>query len=298
LRNAFARTVLLRAEKDRLILVTGDLGYGVFDELESKMPSHFLNAGITEQSLTSMAAGLHDEDWLPIIYSIANFPTFRNLEQIRNDIAYAKRHVIICSVGAGLSYGTMGFSHFGIEDVAILRPLPNMRILCPSDPLRATLATESAVAIPGPTYLRLGKNGEHDFGNETQSGHLPIRSISKVGASSAVFSSGSIGLNVSEAIQGLELDHYSVEEIWPLGDPVIDVIQEYGRIIIVEEHVSVGGLFSAISEELQHRGIEVSVESVAVDPKDLVRSGDHAFMLSQAGLDPASLRRRVETWVI
>jgi len=286
MRDTFAATFESELPDRPGILVTGDLGFGVFDGLAKNHPASFINAGITEQSLTSMCAGLADEGYIPFIYSIANFPTFRNLEQIRNDIAYPCKHVVVTSVGAGLSYGALGFSHFGVEDLAIIRSLPNMRILSPSDPLRARLATLSAFTVESPTYLRLGKNGEKNFGDPEQGEHQPIRTLVNEGNSVAVISTGSIGKRVEE-IQRQELmgfDHHSLEEIWPAGPELWTLVSKYSAIVVVEEHSPVGGLFSMLSEGCMARSINVRLASCSVDRTQLFKAGDHNYMLDQAGL--------------
>ena len=295
MRGSFAATFESELSQKPGILVTGDLGFGVFDGLAKNHPKSFINAGITEQSLTSMCAGLADEGYIPFIYSIANFPTFRNLEQIRNDIAYPSKHVVVTSVGAGLSYGALGFSHFGVEDLAIIRSLPNMRILSPSDPLRARLATLSAFEVESPTYLRLGKNGEENFGELVQDRHQAIRTIVNNGSSVAVISTGSIGTRV-EAAQGQELkgfDHYSLEEIWPAQENLWQLLSEYLEVVVVEEHSPVGGLFSMLAEGCMVRSIDVRLTSCSVDRSQLFKAGDHQYMLDQAGLSVQDIAARI-----
>lgn len=295
MRDSFALAFQSQLPARKGILVTGDLGFGVFDDLARNHPDSFLNAGITEQSLTSMAAGLADEEYVPFIYSIANFPTFRNLEQIRNDIAYPQKHVVVASVGAGLSYGSLGFSHFGIEDLAIIRSLPNMRILSPSDPLRAKLATLSSFDIALPTYLRLGKNGEKNFGRLDQTAHEAIRPIVTEGNNLAVFSTGSIGSRVELAQAGISegFDHFSVEEIWPISDETWNLVSRYKKIVVVEEHSPIGGLFTTLAEGCALRSIRIEITACAIDRANLFKAGGHSFMLDQAGLSIDSITSRI-----
>lgn len=291
MRDAFAQTFESKLNGKAGILVTGDLGFGVFDSILERYPTNFLNAGITEQSLTSMCSGLSDEGYIPFVYSIANFPTFRNLEQIRNDIAYPNKHVVVTSVGAGLSYGTLGFSHFGVEDLAIMRSLPNFRILSPSDPLRARLATESAFEVSAPTYLRLGKNGEKNFGNPNQNHHKTVRTIFQIGHPVAVISTGSIGSKVHNLrLNGLaEFDHFSLEEMSARDDEVLRILEGYRYVIAVEEHAQVGGLYSMLSENAMEKSVKIRIKSCSVDRSRLFTAGDHTFMLDQAGLSAQSI---------
>lgn len=295
MRDSFAKAFESELSFFPGILVTGDLGFGVFDDLSRNYPKQFLNAGITEQSLTSMAAGLADEGFIPFIYSIANFPTFRNLEQIRNDIAYPKKHVVVTSVGAGLSYGALGFSHFGVEDLAIMRSLPNMRILSPSDPLRSTLATLSAFRVGTPTYLRLGKNGEKNFGDERQIEHQAIRSVVSEGNNVAVLSTGSIGSRVEVVNKDLlsRFDHFSIEELWPAGEELWDLVSRYDHVVVVEEHSPIGGLYTTLAEGCSLRSIRTILSSCAVDRTRLFAAGDHGYMLDQAGLSVSAIAAKI-----
>ena len=286
MRDAFAKSLRESAPKYKSILVTGDLGYGVFDEFREEFGPRFLNAGITEQSLTSMAAGLSDVGWIPIIYSIANFPTLRNFEQIRNDISYPNRHVIVCSVGAGLAYGALGTSHFAIEDIGALRTLPNMRILSPSGPTATRLALEDALANPCPTYLRLGKNGEVDLVNEKPSKHAGFHLVSEGSRVGAVMSTGSIGLRVVEAMKNMasSSSFYSIEEPWPVSDVLTELVLSQKRILVVEEHVKQSGLFSILSELIQSFNGTTQLRSIAIDPLRLIVAGSQDYLRDISGL--------------
>ena len=286
MRDAFARSLRESAPRYKSILVTGDLGYGVFDEFREEFGPRFLNAGITEQSLTSMAAGLSDVGWIPIIYSIANFPTLRNFEQIRNDISYPNRHVIVCSVGAGLAYGALGTSHFAIEDIGALRTLSNMRILSPSGPTATRLALEDALANPCPTYLRLGKNGEVDLVAEKPSKHAGFHLVSEGSKVGAVMSTGSIGLRVVEAMKNMasSSSFYSIEEPWPVSDELTELVLSQKRILVVEEHVKQSGLFSILSELIQSFNGTTQLRSIAIDPLRLIVAGSQDYLRDISGL--------------
>jgi transketolase len=149
------------------MLLTGDLGFNVIEEFADELPSQFLNCGVAEQSMIGVAAGLAASGRNVFVYSIANFPTFRCLEQIRNDIAYHGHNVTIVSVGAGFAYGFDGYSHFGLEDLAIMRAIPGIDVICPADPLETNLITRMLLRNEGPAYLRLRKEGEETFHVET-----------------------------------------------------------------------------------------------------------------------------------
>src|SRR5260370_5765307 len=161
MRTSFIDTLCAQAAADeRIWLLTGDLGYSVLERFADTFPNRYVNVGVAEQNLAGVAAGLARCGKIPFIYSIANFPTLRCLEQIRNDICYHEGNVKIVAVGGGLTYGAQGYTHHGVEDLAILRALPGMTVLAPGDPVETRLATKAVLDWPGPCYLRLGKAKE------------------------------------------------------------------------------------------------------------------------------------------
>ena len=161
MRTTFATTLLSLAKKDRrIMLLTGDLGFSVFEDFQAQMPHQYINMGVAEQKMAGVAAGMAMDGFAPIIYSIVPFTTMRNFEQVRNDICYQNLNVKIVGVGAGFSYGPYGHTHHGLEDIGILRILPNLVILAPGDPVEVELATIAMMKYKGPVYLRLGKAGE------------------------------------------------------------------------------------------------------------------------------------------
>src|SRR5207245_8966920 len=161
MRNAFFRALYALAERDeRVFLIVGDLGFGVVEPFAERFPGRFLNAGVAEQDMTGIAAGLALCGKIVFTYSIANFPTLRCFEQIRNDVCYHNANVKVVSVGGGLAYGALGVTHHATEDIAVMRTLPNMTIVAPADSIEAELATRALATQSGPAYLRLGRSGE------------------------------------------------------------------------------------------------------------------------------------------
>jgi len=161
MRNAFIDELILLARQNlNIVLMVGDLGFSVIEPFQDEFPDRFFNAGVAEQNMMGMAAGLASEGCHVFAYSIANFPTFRCAEQIRNDVAYHQLPVTIVSVGGGLAYGNLGYSHHAIQDYALMRILPNMLIAAPGDPFEVRACMQYLVNHPQPSYLRLGKAGE------------------------------------------------------------------------------------------------------------------------------------------
>lgn len=161
MRNAFIdELVSFAATNDRIALVVGDLGYSVVEPFADRFPERFINAGVAEQNMMGLAAGMASEGYQVFVYSIANFPTFRCAEQIRNDVDYHKLPVTVVSVGGGLAYGNMGYSHHAVQDYGLMRMFPNMLIAAPGDPMEVRACMRYLSANPQPSYLRLGKAGE------------------------------------------------------------------------------------------------------------------------------------------
>ena len=161
MRTSFINQLLDEAKTNKKIfLVIGDLGYHVVEPFMEAIPERFLNAGIAEQNMAGVAAGLAMTGYNVYIYSIGNFPTLRCLEQIRNDIAYHKTNVKIVSVGAGYAYGSLGATHQPTEEIGALRAIPNMIVATPGDPVEARAIAKFSTEYDGPMYIRLGKAGE------------------------------------------------------------------------------------------------------------------------------------------
>ena len=158
MRNAFAKAITKIASKNKkVVLLSGDIGNRLFLQYKELQPKRFYNCGIAEATMTGVAAGLASGGFQPITYTITPFNTVRCLEQIRLDICYPNLPVIIVGTGSGLSYANFGATHHSMEDIAILRTLPNLNILCPSDPIEVELALQEAIRIKKPTYIRLAK---------------------------------------------------------------------------------------------------------------------------------------------
>ena len=161
MRNIFIKklTELAKTNKNIFLLVA-DIGYGVVEEFKNKYPDRFLNVGVAEQNMTGIAAGLAAEGYHVFTYSIANFPTFRCAEQIRNDIDYHNLSVTVVSVGGGVAYGNLGYSHHAVQDYGLMRMMSNFTIASPGDPNEVVSVLEYLIKNPGPSYLRLGKSNE------------------------------------------------------------------------------------------------------------------------------------------
>lgn len=255
MRDTFVATLIDIAKKDRNVhLITGDLGFGVLKPFWEQLPDQFTNAGIAEQNMTGMAAGMALEGKIVFTYSIGNFPTLRCIEQIRNDCAYHNANVKIVCVGGGFVYGALGMSHHATEDIAMMRALPDVTVLTPGDLPEAACATQAIYEHSGTCYLRLGRGGEkriHDKIDDFKIGKaIKIADGKKV----AIFSAGAIFDQVKEARKLLEKENifcalYTFPTVKPIDRETIEnCAEKFDYIVTVEEHNVIGGFGSAVAE--------------------------------------------------
>ena len=255
MRNAFAKAITKLGKKNKkIILLSGDIGNKLFTDYRKNQPKRFFNCGIAEASMTGIASGLATCGFLPITYTITPFNTIRCLEQIRLDICYPNLPVIVVGTGAGLSYANLGATHHSMEDIAVLRTLPNMHIVCPSDPLEVELALINAVKLGRPTYLRLGKKGEPNLSKNNKNFKIGKGVWIEKGGDIAFISVGSVLPIVLETrkILSQKKIHSSIinlHTIKPLDQTLLKkIFIRYKKIVVVEEHGLAGGAGSAILE--------------------------------------------------
>lgn len=300
MRTAFIETLLEVARTDpRVWLLTGDLGFSVLEPFAAAFPSRYVNVGIAEQNMAGIAAGIAHSGNVVFIYSIANFPTFRCLEQIRNDICAPGLDVRIVSVGGGLTYGTAGYTHHGVEDIAIMRALPGMTVVAPGDPTEAALATRALATRRGPAYLRLGKAGEprvHAVEPEFDVGRAIVL---RPGTDLTLVATGSSLKSALEAAEQLEREDrlsvrvISMHTIKPLDvDSLLLAARETRCIVSIEEHSEIGGLGSAIADALSCLpGGTTRIGRVALPDRQMQEHGSQAYLLSRLGNLAERVRR-------
>ena len=300
MRDTFVKTLIELARQDpRIVLVTGDLGFGVLKPYWEALPDQFVNAGIAEQNLTSVAAGMALEGKIVFTYSIGNFPTLRCLEQIRNDCAYHHANVKIVCVGGGFVYGSLGMSHHATEDLAVMRALPEVTVIAPGDLVEAIECTKALVSLPGTAYLRLGRGGEkriHQQINDFQVGKA-IRV--HVGERVAIFSTGAIFEEIQEAEAilkeqaGLVPAVYTFPTVKPIDTAVIrECAERFDLIVTCEEHNLAGGFGSAVAEVLADVPRRARLLRIAMTDQYCVKVGSQKYLRAQYGLDGASIAAR------
>lgn len=295
MRNTFVKTLYEEAKRnENIVLITGDLGFQLFDNFQKNLPKQFINAGLTEQSMMSMAAGIASTGKRVFVYSIANFSTLRCLEQIRNDVCYMNNSVVVVSVGGGFAYGTLGYSHHATEDIAIMRSLPNMQVISPCDGIETEVITKILATTSNPSYLRLGKTGELNLNMNTPRIINGKFNVLREGNHGYIFFTGSVGIIAQKSViqlekMGLNVSLISVPFISKLDkDFLVEMIRDV-PIVIVEEHVSRGGLGAAFMEAFISLNLQVKLNHVSASLENLALTGDQEFLREANGISVAKI---------
>lgn len=292
--------VKARASNPNILLLTGDLGWKVLDSFEDTFAESYLNVGVAEQNMIGVAAGLAYEDFKPFVYSIGNFPSFRCLEQIRNDVSQHKLDVNIISVGSGFSYGALGYSHHAIEDIAALRCLPNIEIFCPAIPQELDWAFEQLIISSNPSYTKIPKESGFNVPSLNMVQHHEGIFQYRSGAQIALMSTGPILKNVLEAADGLEsigynVSVYSFSQVKPFPD--LSMLHRYSGVVSIEEHTIYGGFGSSLLEAMSHSHIYIPTLLLGTNTSLNNSVGSENYLRKLHHLDSESIFRRVTEWL-
>lgn len=255
MRNAFAAAITRLGEADpNLVMLAGDIGNRLFDSFKDRHPLRFYNCGVAEANMTGVAAGLAASGLRPITYTITPFNTLRCLEQIRLDICYPNLPVIVVGTGSGLSYAGLGATHHSMEDIAVLRTLPNMHVVCPADPVEVGLAVEDALRLGRPTYIRLGKKGEPVIHSAPPKFTIGRGIELRAGGDVAILSVGNmlaVALQTADDLQAQRISAQvvSMHTVKPLDDALLcAAFADKRAVVVLEEHGLTGGAGSAVLE--------------------------------------------------
>lgn len=294
MRNAFAQEITrLAAEDEGIVLLSGDIGNRLFDTYKTKFPQRFFNCGVAEANMTGIAAGMALCNLRPVTYTIAAFNTVRCLEQIRVDICYHNLPVIIVGVGGGLSYASLNATHHALEDIAFLRILPNMAVICPADAWEVRAALNTALKYDGPVYIRLGKKNEPLIHS-----HFPKFTIGKgivvrPGQDLCFLGTGNvlpIVIKTAEKLEKLDISAQvvSFHTVKPLDNKLLtDVFTEFSLVVTVEEHSILGGLGGSVAEWLSDRPpFKARLCRIGTDDAFLYNAGEQHYARKHFGLTP------------
>lgn len=275
-RDGFAAGLMSLAKTDKkVVALSADLTKSVgMQDFEQEFPERFFQLGIAEQNMAGVACGLALEGKTVFMGSFASFQPYRNLDQIRSSICTMNANVKIVSSHAGFSYPPDGIQVQALEDIAIMRSLPNMLVLVPADAQQAAELTEQSAVINGPVYIRVGRAPVGDLSSMTK--ELPATRIGKAqvikeGKDAVIIACGYMveqAYQAISALRGLNIGLVNMHTIKPLDTKaVLHLAERYGKIITVEEHQTAGGLGSAVAEVLAQSNLDVRLKILAVSDR-------------------------------
>jgi transketolase len=295
LRETFFRTIETLAEDDKdIVILTGDLGFRLFDSFRARYPARFYDVGVAEANMIGVAAGLALSGKTVYCYSMAPFLVMRAYEHIRIDVAYHNINVILVGVGGGFTYGLEGYTHFSLEDIALMRSLPHMKVIVPADQSETRCLARLSSSHQGPMYIRLGRTGEPQVHANEPDFQIGKAMVLAQGRDVAIFAVGNMVFVAKQVIEKLSTHHISatlinMHTVKPLDmDAVREAAESHRAIFTVEEHNISGGLGSAVAEALAEANYRGVFKRIGVDGlKDVVGNADH--LRSVYGLSPEAI---------
>ena len=302
MRNAL-RDALMQREilKENIYLIVGDIGYGVFEEYSKKFPNNYLNIGICEANMIGFSSGMSMNGFIPIVYTIVPFLTMRPFEQIRVDLAMHNRQVILVGVGGGSAYGNLGPTHHSFEDLSLMSVLPNFKVFAPSQPSESEIALNLALEHDGPSYIRLGKNGEPELSNYivSESASFKIYNHEIETSDIAIFTYGPITydsiLCANElSNQGIKASVISFLEIKPINHEIIGLCTKAKKIFLIEEHSKVQSPMTYLISLLVEKKIKTDIYHFGIEDKFTEEVGSRDFLLKYHKLDSINLAERIK----
>ena len=305
MRAAFSDTLVRLAKADsKVLLLTGDHGYALFDDFRKECPEQYLNAGIAEQNMVGMAAGLAKVGFKPIVYGLAAFVPVRVVEQIKLDVAHDNLPVIFIGDGAGFVYSHLGTSHQSTEDIACTRAVPNLSIYSPADRFEVSAYLEMAYRSNRPIYLRMGKSDRGDVHGEIpvakEGDLLKVLSQSYFDKTKIAFiATGSlVRTAIDIALKSFpNADVWSVPSIKPINRQQIgNICEQHRAVVVLEEHSILGGLGAAVAE-ISCEFSPVHILRVGVNDRFSHYCGTYDYLLKEHNLDSNSIESRINDFL-
>lgn len=284
---------------ERIFLITPDIGYSVLEVFRDEFPERYLNVGVAEQNSVSIAAGMALSGLIPYVYTINPFVCMRPFEQIRLDVAYMNTNVRLVGVGGGFSYGAAGATHHTLEDIAIMRVLPNMTVICPGDPWEVDKAVIESVNYKGPIFLRLGKQGEPLI-NDTEAEYKIGKAIRiKEGEDITLISTGNT-LEIADTVtdklknKNIKASLISMHTVKPLDENAVMEILKNGKpVFTLEEHSLIGGLGSAVADIIAQSDFNPVFRKFGTEDKFSHYVGGHDYIREKFGLTSEKITENI-----
>lgn len=305
MRSAYVKTIYeLGKRNERVFCLVADIGEYLLRNFKRDFPGRFLNVGVAEANMIGIAAGLALCKKIPFVYTIAHFMAARCYEQIKMDLCYQKLNVNIVGVGGGFGYSTVGPSHHSVIDIAIMRVLPNMVVLVPSDPIEAAMATQASVEYEGPVYIRMGLTGENIFHKPEYRYKIGKADILREGKDISLISCGSVVNNILKAAEilakeGIEAKVINMHTVKPIdSEAVIEAMEETRAIITLEEHSIIGGLGGAVAEVLSEtKGKKVLFSRMGLKDTFCCDYGSRDYLYKKYGLSTSDIVAKAKEMV-
>ena len=300
MRDAFSDALVAAAESDpKVLLLTGDHGYALFDAFRKACPQQYINCGIAEQNMVGVAAGLAKAGFKPVVYGLAAFVPVRVLEQIKIDVCYESLPVVLIGDGAGVVYSHLGTSHQSTEDIACVRAIPGLTVLSPADRHEMKAAMETALRLSAPVYMRMGKSDRGDV--HTGPVQMPMESMLQLrkGSGRTVFlATGSMVRTAIDAAEHCtDIDVWSVPCIKPLSSALLmEIAAGAERIVSFEEHSVIGGLGASIAEQLAEQG-RVPLLRIGVGDRFSHHCGTWDYLIKEHGLGVEQIVPRIASFL-
>lgn len=302
MRNAFAKQITQLAQEDsRVVLLSGDIGNRLFDDIKAKCPGRFLNCGVAEANMVGMAAGMAMSGLRPVCYTITPFITYRCMEQIRVDVCYHHVPVVIVGTGAGLSYASLGATHHSCEEMGMLRLLPGLTVIAPADEWEVRGAIKAAIKSPNPVYIRIGKKGEPVVHKSEPAFEIGKAITMREGTDVCFLSAGTVLPEVMHAAEelskaGISAKVTSFHTVKPLDEATLkDAFAKYKVVCTVEEHSVLGGLGGAVAEWMaDHSPTKARLLRFGTPDEFLHETAEQEHAREKFGLTPSAIAARVQ----
>lgn len=300
MRNAFVRTIIeLSAQDPRIILLTGDLGFMALEPFAERFPERFFNVGVAEQNMVGIATGLAEAGFIPFIYSINPFAVLRPYEFIRNGPIYHQLQVRIVGMGGGFEYSHQGITHYGLEDIGVMRIQPGLITIAPADAAQASTAIRATLNLPGPVFYRLGKNGKIVVPGLEGRFELGRLQVIHEGHDLLFISMGAIASEVATASEllherGITCTSAVVASMNPAPvDDLVNLLKRFHIVFTVEAHYITGGVGSLISEIIAENGLACRVIRCGIRKKPNGITGSQLYLQDLHGLSAKGLAETV-----
>lgn len=294
MRAAVVQALTELAERDeRIVLMTGDLGFMALEPFSDRFPDRFFNVGVAEQNMIGLATGLAESGFIPFVYSIATFASLRGYEFIRNGPIAHTLPVRIIGVGGGFDYGSAGPTHHGLEDVGVMRLQPGLTVIAPADHRQAKSALMETWNLEGPVYYRIGKDDRTVVPGLDGRFTLGRNELVRDGGSLVLVSMGSTAAAAVAAAEELDAAALIVSTLNPApSEELARALSRFERVLTVEAHYVTGGLGSLVAEVIAERGLSCRLERCAVREPSDGRSGSPTYYLARHGLSKEAIVAR------